>query len=307
MDKMIIGMKMRNKSGSKAQSAMEYLMTYGWAILIIAVVLGALYYLGVFNTSNLAPKAQPGSCKVIRPNGPGTTTFINLAGICNGQLPMFVAQFNGASSYILLPNAVELTGAHTVSFWMEVYNLPTVTTNTPAIFGGYGLGAVDAQGGISFTYKPSGFVWVYNIYNSINKVEVGVAANGISTGTWYFVALTWDGTSASNAVNIYLNKNLVASTTGLSGPLAWSTRTFNIGYSLRGYYANGSIVNFQLYNTSLSNNEIQGLYAEGIGGAPTRLQNLVGWWPLNGNANDYSGNGYTGTQTNVLFISAWSK
>ena len=29
--------------GYKAQSAMEYLMTYGWAILIIAVVLVAKY------------------------------------------------------------------------------------------------------------------------------------------------------------------------------------------------------------------------------------------------------------------------
>jgi len=37
----------------RAQSAMEYLMTYGWAILIIAVVLGALFSLGVFNSSSL--------------------------------------------------------------------------------------------------------------------------------------------------------------------------------------------------------------------------------------------------------------
>ena len=36
------------KASSKAQSAMEYLMTYGWAILIVAVVLGVLYSLGVF-------------------------------------------------------------------------------------------------------------------------------------------------------------------------------------------------------------------------------------------------------------------
>ncbi|ASI13969.1 hypothetical protein Mia14_0666 [Candidatus Mancarchaeum acidiphilum] len=35
----------------KAQSAMEYLMTYGWAILIVAIVLAALYVLGVFNGS----------------------------------------------------------------------------------------------------------------------------------------------------------------------------------------------------------------------------------------------------------------
>ena len=37
----------------KAQSAMEYLMTYGWAILIISVVLGALFCLGVFSGASL--------------------------------------------------------------------------------------------------------------------------------------------------------------------------------------------------------------------------------------------------------------
>jgi len=36
---------------ARLQSAMEYLMTYGWAILIIAVVLGALYQLGIFGSS----------------------------------------------------------------------------------------------------------------------------------------------------------------------------------------------------------------------------------------------------------------
>ena len=40
----------------KLQSAMEYLMTYGWAILVIAIVLVALYALGVFNgTAFLQP------------------------------------------------------------------------------------------------------------------------------------------------------------------------------------------------------------------------------------------------------------
>ncbi|MCX6777790.1 MAG: hypothetical protein NT157_02800, partial [Candidatus Micrarchaeota archaeon] len=33
----------------KGQAAMEYLMTYGWAILVIVIVLAALLYLGVFN------------------------------------------------------------------------------------------------------------------------------------------------------------------------------------------------------------------------------------------------------------------
>ncbi|MEM3781909.1 MAG: hypothetical protein QXT43_03045, partial [Candidatus Micrarchaeaceae archaeon] len=43
----------------------------------------------------------------------------------------------------------------------------------------------------------------------------------------------------------------------------------------------------------------------GIGGAPINLQNLVGWWPLNGNANDYSGNGNNGVPSNVVFVSNW--
>jgi hypothetical protein len=46
-------MSNRFKKFLRAQSAMEYLMTYGWAILIIAVVLGALFSLGVFSSGAL--------------------------------------------------------------------------------------------------------------------------------------------------------------------------------------------------------------------------------------------------------------
>ncbi len=69
----------KKNADMKAQSAMEYLMTYGWAILIIAVVLAALFELGVFNGSNLAPQAciaQAGFvCKnpVYTANGIGIT------------------------------------------------------------------------------------------------------------------------------------------------------------------------------------------------------------------------------------------
>jgi len=35
----------------KGQTALEYLITYGWAILVILVVLAVLWYYGVFNPS----------------------------------------------------------------------------------------------------------------------------------------------------------------------------------------------------------------------------------------------------------------
>jgi hypothetical protein len=37
---------MHNK---KAQTAMEFLITYGWAILVVLIVLAALFILGIFN------------------------------------------------------------------------------------------------------------------------------------------------------------------------------------------------------------------------------------------------------------------
>jgi len=39
----------------KAQAAMEFLMTYGWAILVVLAAIGALAYFGVLSPSKLLP------------------------------------------------------------------------------------------------------------------------------------------------------------------------------------------------------------------------------------------------------------
>ena len=40
----------------KAQAAMEFLMTYGWALLVVLIVIGVLTYSGFANISNLLPE-----------------------------------------------------------------------------------------------------------------------------------------------------------------------------------------------------------------------------------------------------------
>ena len=40
----------------RAQAAMEFLMTYGWAILVVLVVISALAYSGVLDPSALLPE-----------------------------------------------------------------------------------------------------------------------------------------------------------------------------------------------------------------------------------------------------------
>ncbi|MBU2638018.1 MAG: hypothetical protein KJ955_03530 [Nanoarchaeota archaeon] len=44
----------------KGQAAMEFLMTYGWAILVVLVAIGALAYFGVLSPS----KFLPNSCTI---------------------------------------------------------------------------------------------------------------------------------------------------------------------------------------------------------------------------------------------------
>lgn len=43
------------KKYSKAQGALEFLMTYGWAFLVILVMVGALAYFGILNPSKFLP------------------------------------------------------------------------------------------------------------------------------------------------------------------------------------------------------------------------------------------------------------
>jgi len=44
---------MKNRRG---QAALEFLMTYGWAILVVLIVIGALAYFGILNPSILLPE-----------------------------------------------------------------------------------------------------------------------------------------------------------------------------------------------------------------------------------------------------------
>ena len=288
----------------RSQSAMEYLMTYGWAILIIAVVLAALFELGVFNPMTFAPKASPGSCQVIRPEGAGTTNFISLEGECNGELPQYVASFKGQQSPIITVNSLTLTSTQfTVSVWASYNGNSAFNASGPNIFSASGGTGGGTQGGFQYGILGSG-----NIYC------------GLSTASgWYSYYTTtpfpakkiinlvyeFNGTG----INLYSNgQQFVSNIIGLTHITTsnvFAISGWTCGGTCQGESWSGLISNVQLYNTSLSDNEIQALYQEGIGGAPIDLQNLVGWWPLNGNANDYSGNGNNGVPTNVIYTSNW--
>jgi len=41
----------KNRRNKKGQAAMEFLMTYGWALLVVLIAIGALAFFGVLNPS----------------------------------------------------------------------------------------------------------------------------------------------------------------------------------------------------------------------------------------------------------------
>jgi hypothetical protein len=104
----------------KLQSAVEYLMTYGWSILILAVALSALYMLGVLNPSSFAGQQcslQAGlSCTVVGLTTAGlltinliqtTSSQINITAIgCNSNsIAQNIQQYSAANQIALQPDA----------------------------------------------------------------------------------------------------------------------------------------------------------------------------------------------------------
>ncbi|MCL5101482.1 MAG: LamG domain-containing protein, partial [Candidatus Parvarchaeota archaeon] len=203
-----------------------------------------------------------------------------------------VGSFNPTtSSKIVVTVASIPVGAQprTVTAWFKVYSIAN-------------------NGGGNIFYWGGGCQWFstdvgqYQDQLEINQCGSNQAfSTAINTNTWYFVAFETTGTEQTG---------YIGSSGTLSAPLgeAFNANTlysqFFIGDGADppGYW-NGSIADVQVYNVALSQAQIQRIYTAGIGGAPFSNGGLIGWWPLDGNANDYSGNNNNGVATNVNWVS----
>jgi uncharacterized protein (UPF0333 family) len=81
-----------SNSNKKGQAAMEFLMTYGWAILAAIIAIGVLAYFGVFNPTRLA-----GSTGIV--NAPFNMDAFNIVGSSGGAdtVVMEITQSSGSS------------------------------------------------------------------------------------------------------------------------------------------------------------------------------------------------------------------
>ncbi|MCL4399499.1 LamG domain-containing protein [Candidatus Parvarchaeota archaeon] len=361
----------------RSQSALEYMMTYGWAILIIVIVAAVLYSLGIFSPSSsisatitgfaglgsVSAQCFPGGGLVLslsdslgvpiqvtkinttNQNGkpvsanfsttvsPGSSSYFVVADSCSnttglsysnkvsvtyiepGQtLPgpyvssgtvtgkvtsqSLVADFNGINSFInytKLPTT--LTGNVSFSLWAYIPSFSdhgAFFKNGNVNSYGYAIGIGGNGSGGNFDVPGAQFI---GLFESVRWIPSGYNITSIG---WHNFVLVING---SGVPFFYMDGVFLDSS---SGPDARApTPPFAIGtdYNYNSRYFNGKIEDVQAYNYSLSPSEVYRIYSEGLGGSPISNTGLIGWWPLDGNPNDYSGNNNNGLAVNIQWVS----
>jgi hypothetical protein len=211
-------------------------------------------------------------------------------GTMNGNVywttPNYVASFDGQGSFVDLGSSASLnpTSTITVAAWVKTSYLGQQRCIISKFIG-------TGCNSWYWTQQPDNtFRW------RLDVAEVGgwqdVFSNSVaSKDTWYYLVGTYDGTW----LRLYVNGVEAGTALSAAGTIASCPSTsVHIGDCASGSVFNGSISNIQIYNTALAANQILNLYQQGISSIPL-ITNLVGWWPLNGDAIDYSKNGYNGT------------
>jgi hypothetical protein len=151
-------------------------------------------------------------------------------------------------------------------------------------------------------YWPDLHVLDFWILASQSGTTQDMEFGNIKNGSIYNIVITYQNISSGYYANGYINgvlsdKNVSRSPITLPMPYG-----FEIGVARQSQYFLGSIFNIQLYNETLSSQQVSSLYSMGAGSSPLSNSNLLGWWPLNATAKDYGGNN-NGVASNVTYTS----
>lgn len=230
---------------------------------------------------------------------PVSTTNLAQGMLAAQQADVKAAQFNGAgwsagSSNIIIPSSpsLGLTTQGAVSFWF--YSSNAVANMCSALVSKAG-GTMTSDNYMILFSVPAcvggtgSNIAVYTYQGGASPNYVSPNSHPLKPNTWYHVV--WSYTSSTGGY-LYINGVSQGSPVG-SGTLSTNTDPMLIGGGYETWQSlatfQGSIADVQEYNTALTAAQVSALYANGLNAQPILTSNIVGWWPLNGNANDYSG------------------
>ncbi len=374
----------------KSQSALEYMMTYGWAILIIVIVAVILYSMGIFNPSSSISATVTGFSGLGSVQAICTTTgvlvlsvgnslgnVINITSVnssLNGKtvetMENLIVNPNGHANLFVEGGCINASSSRYSSSITVTYTEPgSILTGPYTSFGtvtgitsSFSAGTVANFSNSSSMYIPHSAsfnkiwnagdhytligwfnfkkIWSGNSYllqevpgctsgtssnpgNSVNlsvfQVEwYGGADTCANTGAfsvgsgnivtfdkWVMVTgiFDWNGSGGWESICVdadCINQTYPASTLP-GGPANYSDPNPYTTLVASGKL-NAKVSNLQFYDSSFSEKQVLTQYNLGIAGLPIEANSLVAWFPLDGNFNDYSGNGNQALESNVVFV-----
>lgn len=145
-----------NIAPSKSQSAMEYLMTYGWSILVIAIVVGVLFAIGAFNGPS---QGASSSCLAISGYQCTMPTLYS-----NGTISFLAGQVSSSLTIVGATCSLSSTPPQTIP---ALTNTITVGPNQAATIFASGCTLSSSAIGTKFT----GYLWVQ--YSNGAVIQIG--------------------------------------------------------------------------------------------------------------------------------------
>jgi hypothetical protein len=217
----------------------------------------------------------------------------------DGQIN-YGASFNGSSSYITTGvNSSDINMENTsFSCWVNF----TATSGTIMDNGG----AVSSGRGLVLETGSGYIVWQQANGTSGQSTAVTSASNSYNDGDWHHVVGTIDG---NRVMKLYIDGNVESSTPTANSSATSPLYTLEIGRRAfyNSQYFNGKIDQVRIFKKSLSQNEVDTLYAETacVYTSTTDTINYQGtnlaYYKLDGNALDETSNNYDGGETNITY------
>ena len=195
--------------------------------------------------------------------------------------------FDGVNDFIecLFPGPLEAT-SRTISFWAKTNVTPT--SDYDNVVFSYGIITTSSDYGARFDIELNSKE--YGLGCGLGGGEITKTFDN-SDGNWHFYTVVFDNSIGPNLTDVlfYADGNLLTTTSAFNGtdPTIHTSDEYPIHIGmLYGYgrYFEGSIDEVKVYNKALTSTEVQNTANE-----------LIAYYPFNGNANDESENANHGS------------
>jgi hypothetical protein len=178
--------------------------------------------------------------------------------------------FDGTNDYLSIPHSSSLGLSGAVPFSIDVWvkginstgdpmNMETIITKTPigSCSGGYYIWYDKGRSGDAFKNKVN-----FGFHHGCSQGSV-VSSNRTTwdSNAWYHIVGTWDGTTNTNSLKLYINGELDAQTTPPYATILGNTANLLLGkWGTDNDYFKGQIDEVKVYTRALGPDEIKAEY-----------------------------------------------